>query len=226
YRTSWLAAWSARSTATAITAYSTESARSCSTRMGRPCTTWERVMATTVERPGAQAPVAERTPEFNEDLFRFDAPPAMPRFTWEQVIWFGLAAVAFLMRIWNVGARAMHHDESMHAFYSYQLMNGGGYAYNPMLHGPFQFHANALMMFLFGVSDTSARLTAVLCGTGMVIACWWLRPYMGKLGAFLAGALLAISPSFLYFSRFTREDIYVTFFTFLMVVGMFGWLHS
>ncbi len=150
----------------------------------------------------------------------------LPSPTLEQLIWFGLIITGFLLRIWNVGARAMHHDESMHAFYSLQLFKGGGYQYNPLLHGPFQFHAMALMYFIFGVSETSARLTAVVCGTIIVGAAWFLRPYLGRLGALLTAALFAISPSFLYFSRFAREDIYVACFTLLMVVGLFGWLHT
>ncbi|HEU0167293.1 MAG TPA: flippase activity-associated protein Agl23, partial [Chloroflexota bacterium] len=183
-------------------------------------------MAATIDRPRQRVAAPEREAEHVEvpPSFHWDAPPQLPRFTVEQIAWFFLVAAAFVMRIWNVGARAMHHDESMHAFYSWQLMTGGGYKYDPMLHGPFIYHAHALMMFLFGASDTSARLTAVVCGTGVVLATWWLRPWLGKLGAFLAGIFFTISPSFLYYSRFTREDIYVTFFTFLMVVGMFGWI--
>src|SRR5262249_20268137 len=133
---------------------------------------------------------------------------------------------AFLMRIWDVGTRAMHHDESMHAYYSWRLLVAGDYKYNPMLHGPFQFNANALMFFLFGVSDASARMAAVLCGTGIVGAAWFLRPFLGRVGALVTGALFAISPIYLYFSRFTREDIYTAFFTLLMVVGVFGWIYS
>jgi uncharacterized protein (TIGR03663 family) len=184
-------------------------------------------MATTVERPARARVLVERpAAEPVSGGLDFERPFRRPSVTGEQLAWICMVAAAFLLRIWDLGQRAMHHDESMHAFYSWQLMKGLGYRYDPMLHGPFQFHANALMMFLFGPSDWSARLTAVLCGTGIVLASWWLRPYLGKLGAFIAAFLFAISPSFLYFSRFTREDIYVTFFTYLMVVGMFGWLHS
>jgi uncharacterized protein (TIGR03663 family) len=183
-------------------------------------------VATTVDRPPSAA-VAEPAERLEPEPFDpFQRPPRLASLTVEQWAWIGLVGIAFVMRIWDVGKRAMHHDESMHAFYGWTLFNGGGYHYDPMLHGPFQFHAIALMDFLFGPSDVASRLTAVVCGTGIVLASWWLRPYMGKLGAFLAAALLTISPSFLYFSRFAREDIYVTFFSYLMVVGMFGYLAS
>ncbi|MHB8620168.1 MAG: flippase activity-associated protein Agl23 [Chloroflexota bacterium] len=187
------------------------------------------MMRTTVEQPTTPPfeeklePEAEDAGGWPDRLFGHSVSLGL---TLEQFLWISLVAVAFVMRIWNVGYRAMHHDESMHAYYGWQLFRGGGYQYNPMLHGPFQFHAIALMDFLFGVSNTSARLTAVLCGTGIVAATWFQRPYLGRLGALITGAIFTISPAFLYYSRFTREDIYVAFFTFLMVVGMFGWLHS
>ncbi len=182
-------------------------------------------MAATVERPRRTA-IAEPPERFEQDVFDFDRPPRLPGLSVEQWAWILLVGAAFLLRVWDVGKRAMHHDESMHAFYGWTLFKGGGYHYDPMLHGPFQFHAIALMDFLFGPSDWASRFTAVLCGTGIVLGTWWLRPYLGRLGAFVAAALFTISPSFLYFSRFAREDIYVTFFTYLMVVSMFGWLVS
>jgi len=184
-------------------------------------------VAATVDRPAVRSvPQSSSVDEPGRLDLDFGRPLRLPPITAEGLGWLGLIALAFIMRIWELGTRALHHDESMHAFYGWQLFHGGGYQYNPMLHGPFQFHAIALMDFLFGPSDATARLTAVLCGTGMIVATWFLRPYLGRLGAFLAAAMLTISPSFLYFSRFTREDIYVTFFTYLMVVGMFGWLAS
>ena len=42
-------------------------------------------------------------------------------------------------RFWNVGDRAMHHDESMHAKFAWDTFKGNVYKYNPLLHGPFQF---------------------------------------------------------------------------------------
>ena len=48
----------------------------------------------------------------------------------------GLLVVAGVMRLWDLGSRAMHHDESLHAFYSWTLYKGDGYQHNPMMHGP------------------------------------------------------------------------------------------
>src|SRR5436853_61892 len=57
----------------------------------------------------------------------------------------GLTLLAFAMRMIDLGARAMHHDESLHALYSWYLFVGRGYTHDPMMHGPFLFHFTALL---------------------------------------------------------------------------------
>src|SRR5262249_51448341 len=107
-------------------------------------------MATTVERPGTRftgGPAEEPEELTPARPSFFERPAGLASFTIEQLSWFALVGIAFAMRIWDVGKRAMHHDESMHAFYSLQLLKGGGYKYDPMLHGPFQFHGDAFMMW-------------------------------------------------------------------------------
>src|SRR5579875_977486 len=145
------------------------------------------------------------------------APPAPPAPAWELAFYVGIVAVALLLRLHDLGARALHHDESLHAVYSWKLFQGQGYVHDPMMHGPFQFHAKALMFFLFGDNDVTARLAEVLLGTGLVALACLLRAELGRFGALAAAVLLALSPSLLYFSRFSREDILFAFHTLLMV---------
>ncbi len=84
---------------------------------------------------------------------------------WELALYGVLLLIAGAMRFWDLGSRAMHHDESLHAVYSWYLYTGRGYEHFPMMHGPFQFHANAFIFFLFGDSDYTARLIYSLYGT-------------------------------------------------------------
>lgn len=100
--------------------------------------------------------------------------------------------------------------------------------YNPLIHGPFQFHAIALVYQVSqwlgapdnGVNTTTVRLAAALLGSILVGLPYFLRDYMGKMCSWLACLLLAISPSMVYFSRFAREDIYMACFTLLLVVSV------
>jgi len=145
---------------------------------------------------------------------------------WELAAYASLVVVALLTRFWDLGARALHHDESLHAVYSWYLYTGKGYTHDPMMHGPFQFHGNALMFLLFGASDYTARMLAATFGAWIVISPYLLRRELGRLGALIASAIFALSPSFLYFSRFTREDIYYAGFEMLIVIGLFGFLRE
>lgn len=138
----------------------------------------------------------------------------------ERAAYIVLVAVGFLLRIWDVGSRVVHHDESLHAYYSWQLFAGHGYAYNPLMHGPLQFEIVPIFYLLFGVSDFSARLLAVFLGTALIALPYFLRRYLTVPGALLASVGLTISPTFLYYSRFIRDDIYLAAFTLLLFIAL------
>jgi len=120
---------------------------------------------------------------------------------WETALYLLLIAAAVLTRFWDLGVRTMSHDESLHTHYSWKLYVGQGYQHNPMMHGPFLFHANALVYFLFGVNDFTARIVPALFGVALVGLPYLLRKWLGRTGALITSALLLISPSFLYFTR-------------------------
>jgi uncharacterized protein (TIGR03663 family) len=141
-----------------------------------------------------------------------------PRLTVAGLLLAGIVIAAFGLRVWAVGERAMHLDESTVAWFAWQLLTGHGYSYDPVYHGPFQHEVLALIFLLFGSSQTSARMLAVVLGTGLVVLPWFIRDYLGKATALMACFLLAVSPSFVYFARFERDDTYMEFFTFLMVI--------
>lgn len=143
---------------------------------------------------------------------------------WDLFAFAALLVVAFGLRFWDLGARALHHDESLHAQFSWYFQQGRGYSHDPLMHGPFQFHAGALSFVLFGSSDYTARIPAALFGTAMVALPFFLRGYLGRVGAFVAAAFIAFSPTLLYFSRFSREDIYTAFWTLGMVVFIWRYL--
>ncbi|HUO57946.1 MAG TPA: flippase activity-associated protein Agl23 [bacterium] len=134
--------------------------------------------------------------------------------------------ITIFTRFHHLGDKPHHHDESMHSFYSWQLFHDGDYEYNPMMHGPFQFHGNAFMYYLFGVSNATSRYLAAFFGILTVVLAIFLSPFWGRTGALLATALIVFSPSFMYFDRFTREDAYIAGGTFLMVVFLIRYYRS
>ncbi len=155
-----------------------------------------------------------RPPSLQEVVRRIDMRP------WEAVSYAALLLVGLSMRLWDLGSRAMHHDESLHALYSWNLFSGRGYEHNPMMHGPFQFEANAALFFAFGDSDVTARLLYAAMGTALIAMPLLLRYKLGRLGAVFSAALLTASPAMLYFSRFARNDILMAVWALGLVVCM------
>jgi len=139
----------------------------------------------------------------------------------ELALYAGLVLLALVLRLIDLGDRAFHHDESQDAYFSF---NQGGFEYNPLLHGPLRFYLTAAMYAVFGASDFSARLAPALMGTAMVGLPFLLRAQIGRVGAFTAAVLLAVGPSYLYFSRFAREDIYVACITLALFVVVLRFL--
>ena len=142
----------------------------------------------------------------------------------ELIAWCLLIAAALALRLYDLGSRPFHHDESQDAYFSWLFRTGGGYEYDPLLHGPLRFYLTAAAYIVFGDSDFTARLAPALMGTIMVALPYLLRDQLGRVAAFAAGALLAFGPSYLYFSRFAREDIYIACITLALLAVTFRFL--
>lgn len=142
----------------------------------------------------------------------------------ERLAWLLLLVAAAWARLWDLGVRAMTHDESLHAFYSFRLLSEGTYQHDPVYHGPLLYHLNALVFFLVGATDFTARLAPTLAGLALVACPWLLRGYVGRRAAWLAAAFMAVSPTLLFYSRHLRNDIYIAFFTMLWVYGAIRYL--
>jgi uncharacterized protein (TIGR03663 family) len=144
----------------------------------------------------------------------------------EVLLYILLGILAVIACFTNLGARAQSHDESLHALYSWKLYAGEGYEHNPMMHGPFLFHINALFYFLFGTSDFTARISAAIFGVILVLLPVFLRKELGRVGALIVSALTLISPSILYYARYIRNDIYMMVWAMLMAIALFRYLDS
>ena len=154
--------------------------------------------------------------------------------TLEAALYALILIAAMLTRFWDLGSRALHHDESLHAYFSWLLATGQGYTHDPLMHGPFLFHVNALVYALLGDSDASSRYAAALFGVILVALPILLRGerHLGRWGALAASTLFLISPALLYQSRYIRHDIFTVvgaLFLFIAIVRYIerparGWL--
>jgi uncharacterized protein (TIGR03663 family) len=144
----------------------------------------------------------------------------------EKSIYAALVVLATLLRFWDLGPRMLHHDESLHALYSWYLYTGRGYIHDPMMHGPTLFEIGALGYFLFGATDAVARFGTSLFGVALVGMVWLTRDFIGRTAALVAAALMTVAPTIVYYSRFQRHDIYLAVFQFLFLIGIFRYLRD
>ena len=126
--------------------------------------------------------------------------------------------------MWDLGSRALHHDESLHAQYAWNLYTGEGFRHDPMMHGPFQMEAIAGVFFALGDSDYTARLVSAAAGIALVALPFFFRDRLGRIGALFASGMLAFSPTLLYFSRFARNDVIMAVWALGLVISMWRYL--
>jgi uncharacterized protein (TIGR03663 family) len=188
--------------------------------------------------------MAPEAVEGEEPTRRWHRPTRAQVLSWLPFI--AVFILGVILRLWGLGDKPLHHDESLHAYFSWQLMLDMGnwigcatgqiscYQYDPLLHGPFQFHIIALTYKIaqilgapdHGINTTTVRIPAATLGSLIVALPYLLRSYLGKWGTWLAMLFLAVSPSMVYFSRFAREDIYMACFTLMLVIGIVRYVQS
>lgn len=161
-----------------------------------------------------------RTTPPSSDTLSASAYPGRFSISLEQAAYLGLFILALITRLWALDGRALHHDETHHAYYSWLLFQGRGYVHDPLLHGPFLYHLGALIYFLFGDNNATARLGVGLFGSVLVVLPYLLRRELGRGAALLAAAYMLISPTFLYVGRFIRHDPYAVVFELLAFIGI------
>lgn len=117
-----------------------------------------------------------------------------------------------LFRWLDLGARPLHHDESIHAmmsFYFYDAPDQNFYKYDPVYHGPLLYNIYRFVYEVFGATDWSARFPMALLGSLALLIPLAFRRYLTSDAVFASITALAISPTLAFWSRFAREDFYV-----------------
>lgn len=159
--------------------------------------------------------------------FNLDTPVTqLITLNWEIILYIAIFIVAIATRFYDLGTRVMSHDESLHTLYSWNLYAGKGYQHDPLMHGPFLFHITALIYFLFGDNDFTARISTALFGVILVMMPYGFRPWLGRMGALAASVMLLISPGIMFYSRYIRHDIFNSVFTVLMFLAFFQFMRT
>jgi uncharacterized protein (TIGR03663 family) len=136
--------------------------------------------------------------------------------------------LGLFLRLFSLDLKLLHHDEAVHAWFSYKLLTEGAYTYDPMYHGPLLYFLTAGMFYVFGDSDLVARVLPALFGAAIIplIYAIYRLGYLDQRQALVAGLFVAISPCLVYFSRFLRHDIFQLFFTVLILVALLAYIEK
>ena len=129
--------------------------------------------------------------------------------------------VSLLLRLAFLDLKLFHHDEAIHTWFSYKLLTLGEYTYSPVYHGPFLYYVTAGFFSLFGAGEFTARFIPAVMGSTV---CLFVYPiyrlgYLNRVQSVVAAIFFAISPNLVYFSRFLRNDIFLVFFTLVILVA-------
>ena len=151
--------------------------------------------------------------------------PFWPRFTIYHLIVSLILITTVLTRFIMLGERVMSHDEVNHVVPAHTFYQGGGYRYDPVTHGPLQFHLIALSYTLFGDNDFTARIPDAVFGIAVVaFALFAFKDYLGRTGSLIAGFMFTISPYISFYSRYTRNEIYIVFWGMALIWGVLKYL--
>ena len=140
------------------------------------------------------------------------------------ISYFILTIFAFILRLYDVSSRAVHHDESLHGFFSFLTSQGEYYSHNPLTHGMFLFNILSGFFWTLGDSEFILRLPFILFGIGIIFLPLLLKKELGFLPIFIFSCLLTFSPSISYFSRFARNDILMGFILIIFIISIFKYI--
>lgn len=152
--------------------------------------------------------------------------PLLAAVTWEKALYALFIVLAIASRFYDMGARVMSHDESLHTYFSYQLATGKGFQHTPLMHGPFLFHITALSYFLFGADDFTSRIPPAVFGVVLVALPYFFRRWLGRFGALVTSFMLLISPSILYHARYIRQEEFILVWTTLTVLFLWRYFED
>jgi uncharacterized protein (TIGR03663 family) len=134
---------------------------------------------------------------------------------------FLITAVASFLRFFWLELKPLHHDEGVNGFFLTTLFRDGVYKYDPSnYHGPTLYYVALAFTKAFGLDTIPIRASVAIFGVLTVILAFFLKKYIGKIGALAAALFLALSPGMVYISRYFIHEILFVFFSFGIVLGV------
>jgi uncharacterized protein (TIGR03663 family) len=130
-------------------------------------------------------------------------------------------AISLALRLPDLGLKPLHSDEGVNGWFTLRLYWWNVYRYQfSDYHGPFLYYVNLVFFWLMGPTDKALRMGTVLAGSFAILALVPARRWLGAVGTLVAGLLLAVGPTMVYFSRTVIHEVYLVVFTMLWVAAL------
>ncbi len=142
-----------------------------------------------------------------------------------------LTAAALAIRLPRLAQRPLHGDEANQAVKAGILLETGRYEYDPVEHhGPSLYWLTLPSLWLHGRAtfaetvEADYRIVPVVFGVGLILLLWLLADGLGRGPAVIAGLFTAISPAFVFYSRYYIQETLLVFFTLAALAA--GWCYA
>lgn len=136
-----------------------------------------------------------------------------------------LVAFTFGLRAFAISDRPLHNDEGVNFYFVKPMLNSGIYNYSHKnYHGPSYFYLLASVVYLFGDSEFSVRLASILPSLFLIPFLLISFNYVSITARIIAGLFLAVSTTFLYYSRYSIHETLLVLSCVLGIHFLFKWL--
>jgi len=138
------------------------------------------------------------------------------------IVFVAIVLIGGFFRWYDLEARPIHHDESLHIMYGvyyHDRPETGYYRYDPMLHGPALYTFLPRVYDFLGISISSARAPMAVLGCAFMFLPLFFRKHFSSHTVIALTTAYALSPTMIYWSRFVRHDFLIFTGLILMLLG-------
>ncbi len=129
--------------------------------------------------------------------------------------------LAVVLRLAALDLKPAHFDEGVNGWFADRIAAKGFYEYDPTnYHGPLHMYAVFVSQQLLGRNLWALRLPAILASVAAVWITLKFARFIGRDAARWAAAIMAVSPGFLFYGRYSIHESALVFFTMLTTWGI------
>jgi len=133
-------------------------------------------------------------------------------------------AIALIVRLYALELRPPHHDEGVNGWFVERMHADGYYRYDPTnYHGPTYFYLLWAAREALGFGLWQLRLPGALIGGLLCLAPVILRRRLGATRTLAACALLASSPSLVYYARYAIHETLLAALGLVVAAAVLRW---